>query len=156
MNKSERDKLAIIVSQMMYSFSTTSQVADAGKSILKKFPCIEEDVRDYRYVIAVKNVAEVLTSIIWNKWEPHLSRTDMRELRNSTFENAIEIFDCYMDSLKDPDSYIFELEKRIVEADEHEEWIVVADLIHSYSWRAAVADVYCVGSPVYNYRTCNM
>ena len=42
MNKSERNKLSDIIASMIYSDSTTPEVADYGHQLLKAFPCIEE------------------------------------------------------------------------------------------------------------------
>ena len=57
MNKSERNKLSDIIASMIYSDSTTPEVADYGHQLLKAFPCIEELMCNSQEEVLEDNIA---------------------------------------------------------------------------------------------------
>ena len=56
MNKSEKEKLAMIISEMVASFESTHEVAMYGRRLLSEFPCVAETLKRYDEYQNIKKV----------------------------------------------------------------------------------------------------
>ena len=64
MNKSERERLASIASEMKTSFNSTPEVVMWGERLLAEFPCVSKLVEQYDDVQKIENIASSYTSYI--------------------------------------------------------------------------------------------
>jgi hypothetical protein len=158
MNKSERDKLANIVSTMIYDFSTTPQLVDVGRLILSEFPAIQEDLKFYRYITALANVTNSIISALCDKNNISVFDSKIAILKANTASNVGSIFETYLENIDVPDAeaYLFHLEENISQADLHNIFTEISDLINSDVWHCSVAHVYEPGTDEYNYLINNL
>lgn len=155
MNKSERDSLANIVSSMIYSFDSSKPVISEGMRILDAFPCIKQDLENYRYAVATLNVTGVIISSLWHEWDPSLLRKEVKQLSSDTYDSVDGIFDAYLENYEGDDflTHLYDIEKRLADADDFNARSIVSQLVDSDYWRTAVAEVYDAETAEYNYLT---
>ncbi len=99
MNKSERQKLASIVSEMTTSFESTMEVVTFGSKLLKEFPCIAKLVEQYDGVQRIENIASSYTSYLVKMSSSYSLTTkvdiNISELGSSGRESLYYVFDEY-------------------------------------------------------------
>jgi hypothetical protein len=154
MNKTERDKLANIVSAMIYSFDSSRQAKDFGEQIIEMFPVIKDDLEAYRYVTATYNVTSAIRSALRRQWDDSLLNRDISALHEQTHGNVEGVLDTYLESLnKDVDAFLYGIEERIAGEGRFGIWGVLSELIGSAEWQEAVSAFYRIGTSEYKYLT---
>lgn len=153
MNKSEREKLANIVSDMIYSFESNRQLISTGKQILETFPSIADEVEAFRYPVAANNVVNVIRSLLLHLQDRHLLSRHGFEISKRTFDSVEVIFDAYLENFEGDTfySHLYEIEENL--SDLHQAEPTIVQLVQTNYWKEAVAAECEVGTPEFNYLT---
>lgn len=99
MNKKDKEQLASIVSEMLYAYSSERQTIAYGERILENFPCLKENLDQYKEVEEIYNLISVFKSALLGRCLTH-SRVTKED--NFIFSISVpsdtmyEIFDHYL------------------------------------------------------------
>lgn len=155
MNKSEREALANIVSEMIYGFDSSPQLVSAGEHILATFPSIGEVLQHYRYAVAVNNVVNCIRSAAISLYDPMLLTSESKGLNKLTFDSVESIFDEYLENFDGDEFYahLYEIEEKLANANRELAISIISELFQTDYWRTAVSSVYEIGTAEFNYLT---
>lgn len=167
MNAKERNNLAYIVSEMLYSSTSTSQVVDAGRTILNQFPSIQRDLDLYRAIQCNYNLGKAALSSIWAHWDSTLTDPAYKGLFCRAVGESSDLFSTYIDYViggigVDDEDLDFEVrDARVIELDlqmgqcfsDYEVWQMLRPMIESAEWIEAVRSKYSGDAKLINFLT---
>lgn len=154
MNKSERSNLARIVSEMIYSFESSSQLVSAGKRIMCNFPSITDLVESDRSYYAYSNVRNCIRTSIYERLGESMELAKTGSMKQQKFYHSIAvIFDVYLEDFyaENSDSHLYEIEEKIAIGVLREG--VISDLLRSDNWKAAASRFYDAGTVEFKHLT---
>lgn len=154
MNKSERSNLASIISKMIYSFESGSQLVSAGKLIMYNFPSIIDLVESDRSYYAYTNVRNCIRTSIYERLGESMELAKTGSMKQQKFYHSISvIFDSYLEDFyaEDSDSHLYEIEQKLAISVLRES--VISDLLSSDNWKAVASRFYDTGTVEFKHLT---
>lgn len=157
MNKIERDKLARLTADLIYSFTSMPEAIGAGQRILREFPGIGSDVQEYRSIIAMTNISSAINNALFAEWNNGHNTREISALHQTTSNCLMDCVDNYMSAATGEvnNEELYALERDIGNSTNDDVWVTIGPLVHSPEWARAVGEYHVPGTTEFNYLTFN-
>ncbi len=157
MNKKERDKLAHLTADLIYSFQSMPEAVGAGQRILSEFPDIESDVQEYRNIIALTNIGSAINNALLSALDTGRNTRDLAMLHRAVSSSLMDCVDDYMFAVAGEENHeeLYALERDIGNSTDDDVWEIIGPLVHAPEWSIVVGVYHAPASPEYHYLTFN-
>ncbi|MFS9592756.1 Uncharacterised protein [Enterobacter hormaechei] len=157
MNKKERDKLAHLTADLIYSFQSMPEAVGTGQRILREFPDIESDVQEYRNIIALTNIGTAINNALLSALDNGRNTRDLAVLHRAVSSCLMDCVDDYMSTVAGEENHeeLYALEREIGDSTDDDVWEIIGPLVHAPEWPIVVGVYHAPDSPEYHYLTFN-
>lgn len=156
MNKSEKEALSSLVSDMLYSNNSSREVVSRAQELINMFPCIQEGVKQHYAVEMTNNIVDLLCSHFTKRCQTQslFGETDsfwytLTQDSNFTIWEVVDAYICN----KNVD--LFELNDILADSNNYRSSPVINTLVVDSEWKKCCS-FYCdydIDSVLYKYLT---